>query len=122
MGRTFFPPQATRRRLNLKGRGVSNFPRRGRAKTRRITSFMAGSIGARNAGRNDRRSFYWMALFPSLIVPRFHGLPAGSIGQDLTWPHWSPPTIFNAVGADPLKRIVWILRGLWHRTSPRFAR
>ena len=29
-------------------------PRRARAKTRRTTSFMAGSIGARNAGRNDR--------------------------------------------------------------------
>ena len=30
---------------------------------------------------------------PSLITPRFHGLPAGSIGQDSTWPHWSLPTI-----------------------------
>jgi hypothetical protein len=59
---------------------------------------------------------------PVIIIQRFHGLPAGSIGQDSTWPLWSLRTIFNAVRADPLKRIVWSLRGLWHRTSPRFAR
>ena len=38
---------------------------------------------------------------PSVIIPRFHCLPAGSIGQDSTWPHWSLPTNFNAVLADP---------------------
>ena len=50
------------------------------------------------------------AILPSVIIPRFHCLPAGSIGQDSTWPR-SLPTIFNAVRADPLKRIVWIWRG-----------
>jgi hypothetical protein len=61
-------------------------------------------------------------FLPSVTIPRFHCLPAGSIGQDSTWPHWSLPTIFNAVRADALNGIVWSLRGLWHRTSPRFAR
>jgi hypothetical protein len=30
MGRTFFPPQAIRRGLNLMGGGISDFPRRAR--------------------------------------------------------------------------------------------
>src|SRR6266568_6061254 len=122
MGRTLSPPQATRRGLNLMGRGNSNFPRRARTKSRRTTSFMAGSIGARNAGRNDRLSFYWMALLASVIIRHFHGLPAGSIGPDSMRPHWSLPTLFNAVRADPLRRIVWSLDGKLHRASPRFAR
>src|SRR6266705_7164778 len=122
MGRTFSPPQVIRHRLNLMGRDITNFPRRARTKSRRTTSFMAGSIGARNAVRIDRLSFYWMALLASVIIRHFHGLPAGSIGPDSMRPHWSLPTLFNAVRADPWQRIVWSLRGLWHRTSPRFAR
>ena len=42
----------------------------------------------------------------SVITPRFRCLPAGSIGQDSMWPHWSLPTVFNAVRADPLNGIV----------------
>src|SRR5437660_11789353 len=106
MGRTLSPPQVIRHRLNLRGRGISNFPRRARTKSRRTTSFMAGSIGARNAGRDDRLSFYWMALLASVITPRFHGLPVGSIGPDSMRPHWSLPTLFNAIRADQWKRIV----------------
>ena len=53
-GPDFIPAASDPARIEFDGREISNFPRRARAESRKTTSFMAGSTGARNAGRNDR--------------------------------------------------------------------
>ena len=54
-GPDFIPAESQPARVEFNGAaGISAFPRRDRATSRRTTSFMAGSTVARSAGRNGR--------------------------------------------------------------------
>jgi len=53
-GPDFIPAASDRAQIEFEGPRHFKFSTPRRAKTRRTTSFMAGSIGARNAGRNAR--------------------------------------------------------------------